>query len=476
MPNEDGTETETVAAVLDAAHWQRRLDALAVEHGIPGAVLGILRLRPDAPDEMIEVAHGVLNQRTGVQTTTDSVFLIGSITKAMTATVVMRLVDEGKLDLDVPVATVLPELELSDPEVTRNVTLRHLLTHTSGIDGDVFTDTGRGDDCVERYVALLAEVAQNHPLGATFSYCNSGYALIGRVIEKVTGKTWRAALREHVVEPLGLEAVCTLPEEALLYRAALGHVDYRDGKGLRPSMEWGPERSTAPAGGVATTAASLLTFARMHLTGGLAADGERVLSAERAADMAARHAEVPDPYARGDSWGLGLGRMSWDGHRLIGHDGATSGQTSYLRMLPERGLAVVLLTNADESALFYGDLFGEVFAELAGIRMPARLGPADPPVTVDASAHHGRYERAGVTYEYYERAGRSMQRVTLTGPHAETWPVRVFEHELVPADSSGDLFVVYEEEEKAWFPVTFYRLPTGEQYVHRAMRATPKVA
>ncbi len=99
----------------------------------------------------------------------------------------MQLVDEGLLDLDAPVAEVLPGFRVADPDVTRSVTTRHLLTHTSGIDGDVFTDTGRGDDCLERYVAGMAEVAQNHPLGATWSYCNSGYILAGRIVEHLTG-------------------------------------------------------------------------------------------------------------------------------------------------------------------------------------------------------------------------------------------------------------------------------------------------
>ena len=72
---------------------------------------------------------------------------------------------------------MLPELRLADADVAQQVTMRHLLTHTSGIDGDVFTDTGRGDDCLEKYVAQLDEAAQNHPLGATWSYCNSGFSL-----------------------------------------------------------------------------------------------------------------------------------------------------------------------------------------------------------------------------------------------------------------------------------------------------------
>ena len=120
---------------------------------------------------------------------------------------------------------MLPELQLAEPEVARQVTVRHLLTHTSGIDGDVFTDTGRGDDCLERYVALLADVAQNHPLGATWSYCNSGYSLLGRIIEHVTGDTWDKALRERLFTPLGLQHTVTLPEEALLHAAAVGHVE-----------------------------------------------------------------------------------------------------------------------------------------------------------------------------------------------------------------------------------------------------------
>ncbi len=107
----------------------------------------------DGEDEVVAAAHGLLNKETGVETTSDSVFQIGSMTKVWTATVVMQLVDEGKLDLDAPIVDVLPELRLADADVTQQVTMRHLLSHTSGIDGDIFTDTGRGDDCLEKYVA-----------------------------------------------------------------------------------------------------------------------------------------------------------------------------------------------------------------------------------------------------------------------------------------------------------------------------------
>src|SRR5207248_10825591 len=143
-----------------------------------------------------------------------SLFQIGSMSKVWTATLVMQLADEGHLDLDAPLASLIPDLKLPG-DLASSVTLRHLLTHTSGIDGDVFTDTGRGDDCLEKYAALLADAAQNHPLEATWSYCNSGYVLAGRVIEKLTGGTWDAAIKERLVAPLGMTHTGTLPEEAL---------------------------------------------------------------------------------------------------------------------------------------------------------------------------------------------------------------------------------------------------------------------
>ena len=169
---------------FDAAAWQERLTELMRRHRVPGATLGVLH-----DGTITETAAGILSTATGVAVTPDSLFQIGSITKVWTATLVMQLVDEGALDLDAPVAEVLPGFRVADPAVTEQVTTRHLLTHTSGIDGDVFTDTGRGDECIERYVAGMKDVVQNHPLGATFSYCNAGYVLAGRIVEHLTGLT-----------------------------------------------------------------------------------------------------------------------------------------------------------------------------------------------------------------------------------------------------------------------------------------------
>ena len=168
--------------MLNAANWTARLNELATEANVPGAALGIW-----SGGQEILAAHGVLNSATQVPVTADSVFQVGSITKIWTATMMMQLIDEGLLSLDTTVSEVLPGARLGTADVGGQVTVRHLLTHTSGIDGDVFTDTGRGDECVERYVGLLAEVPSVFTPGATYSYCNSGYVLLGRIIEVLDG-------------------------------------------------------------------------------------------------------------------------------------------------------------------------------------------------------------------------------------------------------------------------------------------------
>jgi dipeptidyl aminopeptidase/acylaminoacyl peptidase/CubicO group peptidase (beta-lactamase class C family) len=451
---------------LDAKHWQRRLSALATKHGLPGAALGILK-----DGEVVQAHHGVLNTATGVEVTDDSVFQIGSIGKVWTTTVVMRLVDEGLLNLDAPIIDVLPELKLADPVVAQKVTMRHLLTHTSGIDGDVFTDTGRGDDCLERYTELLVEAAQNHPLGATFSYCNSGFVLAGRVIEKLTGKTWDAAMREKLFTPLGLTRTGTLPEEALLHRAAVGHIA-KDGE-QEPAPVWMLPRSVGPAGTIFATTADVLAFAKMHLDGGLAADGTRVLSEASARAMTEKQTDVPDPHALGDSWGLGWIRFGWGGQRLIGHDGNTIGQSAFLRLIPEQGLAVTLLTNGDHAREVYLELYREIFAELAGVEMPLPLEPAAEPPAVDTSRYTGRYERSSVILDFTEGERGLRMKTTLTGPLAELVPAPP-EADVVPIDDTS--FVYRMSEDESWGSLVFYTLPTGEQYVHMGVRATPKVS
>ncbi|WP_158839397.1 serine hydrolase domain-containing protein [Saccharothrix deserti] len=449
---------------MNIDHWQHRLTELCEAHQVPGASLAVL-----VDGEIHECATGVLHRGTGVEATTDSLFQIGSITKLYTSTLIMQLVAEGRLDLDAPVVSVLPEFAVADPVATKTVTTRQLLCHTSGIDGDFFYDTGRGDDCLAAYVAACAGLGQNHPPGVTMSYCNSGFTVLGRIIEVLTGQVWDVALRERLLIPLGAHSTMTLPDDVLRFRAALGHIG-EPGEEQVPAPVWGLNRSAGPAGTINATAADVVRFARLHLDGGRAPDGTRILGVEHVAAMRQPQVDVPVREAFGSQWGLGWVLYDWPGGRVIGHDGATIGQKAYLRVVPEARVAVALLTNGGVPAEVCQRLFTELLTEHAGVAVPRFAPPAEPPA-VDVTRHVGRYLREGYDVEVTDRDGVLHLRGENTGELAQINPV--IHLDLVPLDEC--LFAGRRNEHEPWLPVLFYSLPDGSPYLHFGMRAAPKV-
>jgi CubicO group peptidase (beta-lactamase class C family) len=471
--------------MLNAANWTARLDELAAEANVPGAVLGIW-----SDGQEILAAHGVLNAATQVPVTTDSVFQVGSITKLWTATMIMQLVDEGLLSLDTTVSEVLPGERLGTADVGGQVTVRHLLTHTSGIDGDVFTDTGRGDDCVERYVGLLAEVPSVFTPGATYSYCNSGYVLLGRIIEVIDGQSWDESLRERLTGPLAATQTVTLPEEAILRRAAVGH--QRCGT---PVHVWGLPRSIGPAGLITATPSDLLTFARLHLDGGITADGNRLLSEAAVTAMRSACAAIPEFSAPGSAIGLGWRLSRWGNRTIVGHDGDTIGQSAYLRIDPEAGIAACLLTNSAESESLYREVFSEVFGDLTGVTMPLPPRPADgvpgsgsgpeaggqparTPGVADLERYAGRYERMSRQFDVSVRDGQLRMALTMTGNLAalvDAEPEDLLLYPAEPPDSSGTRFVLRSGDDEPWAPVSFDQLADGTPYLYMSGRVAPRV-
>src|SRR5262249_9785929 len=134
----------------------------------------------------------------------DTVFRIGSTTKTFTGTVMMRLVELGKVALDAPVRRYLPDLRTSDPSVAARVTVRQLLNHTAGWLGDYFEGNSAGADAPARWAAGIAKLPQLPPPGTVFAYNNAAVELAGRVIEVVTGAPYEVAVRALLVDPLGL--------------------------------------------------------------------------------------------------------------------------------------------------------------------------------------------------------------------------------------------------------------------------------
>ncbi|GII75257.1 serine hydrolase [Sphaerisporangium rufum] len=376
------SELDDIQAWLD-----ERLPSLLDKHEVPGAGWAVVR-----GGQVAGGAAGLLNKATGVAATPDSLFQIGSITKLWTATLVMQLADEGMVDIDRPVRGYLPEFRIADQAAAERITVRQLLAHTAGFEGDIFTDTGVGDDCLEKYVATLGEVPQLFPPGEQFSYNNAGYCVLGRLVEVLRGKPYDVCLREHLIAPLGLTHTATSPYEAIMFRAAMGHIEKEPGAGYEPAPMWAMARSNAPAGSMlAMRPQDLLIFARMHLQDGRAAGGTRVLAPGTAARMHDRQVDLPELGLMGTSWGLGFERFDTPAGTVIGHDGNTIGQGAFLRMVPEADLAVALLTNGGDAFSLYHDVVGHVLGELTDVGLPALPVPPADPRPIDAERYVGTY-------------------------------------------------------------------------------------
>jgi CubicO group peptidase (beta-lactamase class C family) len=363
----------------------REFPARATAAGTPGAQVAVL-----ADGEIVDAAAGVLSRATNVDVTTDAVFRLGSVTKLCTATLVMQLVDEGKLDLDLPVKRWLPEFRVADAAASEVITARQLLCHTAGFDGELYADTGRGDDAVQRVVAeLVPTLSQMYPPGRMFSYSNAGYCVLGRLVEVMRGMPYGQALREFLVRPLGLRHVATDAEEAVLLRAAVGHVGT-----TRPSPIWAACHGEAPAGALlAMSARDLLTIVKAHLAGGVGPDGAQALSRESALAMR-QPAARSLPRCGSFSWyGLGWYLADLPDGRVLALNGMVVRQWAFLRVAPEQGVAVALFTNGGNGVRLARETAVPVFEELTGIRLQEDRTPVLPGSTPvqDADRYVGRY-------------------------------------------------------------------------------------
>jgi CubicO group peptidase (beta-lactamase class C family) len=367
---------------------QRDLQAcvseLAQELDVPGVGVGVV-----FGDEDHQAFHGVTSIEDPLEVNERTLFQNGSTGKTYTSTAILRLVERGEMDLDAPVRTYVPDLRLKDDQVAHDVTMLHLLNHTAGWDGDLFENTGEGDDALARYVARMATIEQVTPLGATVSYNNASLALAGFALEQVTGKVFEPLIRELVFEPLGMDRNFYLPKELMTYRFSQGHRQSQDGT-IEVTRPWELGRYGNPMGGAVTTVADQLTWARFHLGDGTAKDGTRVLSEQMLKRMQRPTVECPGN-ALGDAVGISWLLRDVEGLQVVAHGGDTAGQHSIFEMVPERRFAITSLTNCGPN----GGEFNETITRWA---FEAYLGVEvkDPePLTLEADAlapYAGRYE------------------------------------------------------------------------------------
>ncbi|MEJ2288876.1 MAG: serine hydrolase [Deinococcales bacterium] len=383
------------------------------EHGIPGVVVGI---HADGEDHVL--AFGVTSVEHPLPVDEDTLFQIGSTTKTVTATVLMRLVERGQVDLDARVRTYVPELELADPYAAERVTVRHLLTHTAGWAGDHFVDTGDGDDALAAYVESMATLRQVTPVGELWSYNNAAFVLAGRVVEAAHGASYEQAARTLVLEPLGMTGSFFFPKEVMLHRFAVGHVV--GASGTIVARPWPIPRNANAAGGLASSIRDQLRYARFHMGDGRAEDGSRVLEESTLEAM-----QVPQVAAAvGAQMGLSWHLDDVDGCRIVAHGGATNGQMSSFWMAPGRGFAFTALTNADTGRSALRSLDRWARRRFLGLR------ETDPELIPMHAEELGAYRGTYVAAIVEDRTGADDRLEVV--PEGSGLRVR-----LVPGDPSG---------------------------------------
>ena len=390
---------------MDQGTLQDWLSEAAERLAVPGVAVGVYH-----DGEEHYAFHGVTSIENPLPVDADTLFQFGSTGKTYTAFAIMRLVDQGLVDLDARVRTYVPELRLRDEDVAREVTVLHLLNHTAGWAGDLLETTGDGDDALARFVEKLAEIDQDSPLGAVVSYNNAALSLAGRVIEKVTGKTYEQAIKELVLEPLGLDDTYFFPNEIMTRRFVVGHNQHPDGR-ITIARVWAMPRNGNPAGGMSSNAADQIAWARFHLGDGRAQDGKRVIPEELLRQMQEPTAESPGN-AVGDAVGIAWWLRDVDGVRIVSHGGDTIGQHSSFEMVPERDFAIAGLTNCGPNG-------SQLLDELERWAREAYLGVVDrepEPVALSAEElepYEGTYGTIAATCEITGRDGGLVLTVAL---------------------------------------------------------------
>lgn len=350
---------------------------------VPGYLAGVYH-----DGEQLIAAHGVANIVTGAPMREDTGFLFGSVTKVLTTTLVLQQAERGVIDLGERVVRYLPDFKLAGAE-TGGIRVRDLLTHTNGIDADLFFPEADGPGALEFYARRLGQSC-----GALFgpgeyiSYSNGGMIVAGRVLETVTGQSYHDLLGRELYEPVGMDDSCTSAQQAILRSTAVGHFpDPATMQDRRTSMfklpdTWGPAGAT-PIG----TVNDLLAFGRTHLASGRSPSGKRVLSAESAARMQQMSHDMATPNV--PPMGLGWPLMPFGDVTVLTMSGASPGGVALLAVVPGHDLVFAAFGNDGRAMALHDQILLWLLRDHLGIGVPP-LVPDVTPVS-DLGSYTGTY-------------------------------------------------------------------------------------
>jgi CubicO group peptidase (beta-lactamase class C family) len=385
------------------------------ETGAPGISLAI-----DDGSSILCFNAGVADMRTGVAVGEETAFQLGSVSKVITAFVLLEALRARGLSVDTPVIAIAPDLKASNERVFHDMTVRHLLNHTSGLDSQWWVDLGRGDSARKMAARAIAATPLLARPGELFSYSGPAFILAGYLTELLCGRCWEEQVRITVADHIGSHSVAARPEEVLLRPSATGYVALPEaGPGPVAAQRWYAPLALSPGGGLVGTTADLARLIRVmrDLTG-----------PDPHPSNVAPSATVPTIGWRYEGWGLGMAKYrSFADLGCWGHDGTTSGQACAIRMVDGCAQTVSAATNAVWATTRLGKLAEEVLARLLGDfalsqqgdhRQDALSGYAAwrPPADADIA---GTYLRLNATIEVRRGSGDSLIVEEIFSPQDE---------------------------------------------------------
>jgi CubicO group peptidase (beta-lactamase class C family) len=363
-----GVSMPTLAFAAVPKGLDARLEAVRQKVGAPGLAVAIVE------DGKVtwSKGYGVKTLGKPDKVDADTLFQIGSVSKNFTAAALATLVDEGKIKWDDPVIDHLPGFQMWDPYVTRELTVRDLLVHRSGLglgQGDLMflpaTTISRAETV--RRIRYLKPVTS---FRSAYAYDNVLYMVAGQLIEQVTGQPWEVYVRDRLLRPAGMANSVT--NDADRYAApdhALPHGRLGEIRGLGEQRALDEKAvalgaNSAPAGAIASSANEMARWIQVQLSGGqVAGSDKRLFSAANGKEMWKPVTPMPiaplpgalaEAMPQFSSYALGWRVQDYRGHRIVSHTGGTVGFRANLVLIPEKNVGFVILENAEENELISG--------------------------------------------------------------------------------------------------------------------------
>jgi CubicO group peptidase (beta-lactamase class C family) len=458
---------------------------------VPGCAIAAVR----DEDVVLAAGWGRRDLEADLPVTPDTLFAIGSTTKAFTVATVGALVDDGLLEWERPLRDYLPDLRLHDPVVTDRLSIVDLLSHRSGLPRHDLAWLGHPDRSRAELVRRLRFLPLSRDLRQEFQYCNLGYLVAGHIVEVLSGTPWEDYLRTRLLTPAGMDR-SNLSADGL--RADPDHATaYERRQGTVVAVPPRPVTAMAPAGAVNSCAADMARWLLTQLGGGRL-DGRAVMSPATMARQHAPHMLIPEdrtfPASTRHAYGLGWMIGRYRDHRLAEHSGGIDGFQTECMLLPDDGIGVAVMTNTSSSAMapvvayrvldellgvepldWFSSFKARYHAATAGIREArgARRVVLQAPPPRPLSAYAGEYQHPGYGTITITGEGGTLQPrlgtmdLTLAHRHYETFDLEWHElgdqSHLFPlmflSDPDGDITALTVPFESAVEPLRFDRLP-----------------